>query len=136
PGMLFDSSFSQDGLQDLSSELISNNISSGDILCLTNMGGSNIFLALDEKLLLIDTSSGKIHKESPSKFDFSQRSVECFRVVDGIAILTTDALNNTTLAHFFDSDLQEIKTFDPASLLGIEDFFSNTCVISASGKLI
>lgn len=58
------------------------------------------FLALDEKLLLIDTSSGKIHKESPSKFDFSQRSVECFRVVDGIAILTTDALNNTTLAHF------------------------------------
>ena len=43
PGMLFDSSFSQDGLQDLSSELISNNISSGDILCLTNMGGSNIF---------------------------------------------------------------------------------------------
>ena len=129
------SNFSQDGLQDLSSGLIGSHISSGDILHLSNMSDSIVFLALGEKLLLIDTSSGEILKENLSGFP-SPGLLSFYKLQDGIAISVIDVLANKALIRLFDSNLQETKTVNPASLLGIEEVFSEHCAVSASGMMI
>lgn len=135
PGTIIESHFSPDGLQDLSSGLIDNHISSGDIEYLSNMSDSSLFLATAEKLLLIDANSGKILKAIPSGFP-SPSLTSYYKIRDGIAISITDVVANTTHVRLFDSDLQEIKKINPASLLGIEKFFSGTCAISASGEIL
>lgn len=127
---------------DLSDFLIRNKTTSGDILFLSTLDDSTVFLAEQDQLFTIDIKTGMIKNETSlgndihAMDDDKPRIVNFFLTENGVAVLIHEVASQLTFIHYYDSLLNITKTINPVEILNIPPATAEVCAISRSGLLI